>query len=212
MSTWSKPVEPASIGVQLFSYPAPGGSANLDLDDASLSSTDVKTALSSARLEGIREGEARARASIAESIKAERAALAHAVRRLADEQAALTRRLEPEVIRLALAIARKILHREAMVDPMLLAGIVRSALERLDSTTRIKLRVGADHAKNWTVVFEGWNGLSIEVVPDLHLMPDTCRIETEVGTTDISLEGPLKEIEHGFFDLLAQRNSAEMCQ
>ncbi len=34
------------------------------------------------------------------------------------------------MVRLALAIARKVLHREAQMDPLLLAGVVRVALDR----------------------------------------------------------------------------------
>jgi flagellar biosynthesis/type III secretory pathway protein FliH len=30
-------------------------------------------------------------------------------------------------------------------------------------------------------------------------------LETELGSTDLTLESQLKEIEQGFFDLLAQR-------
>jgi flagellar assembly protein FliH len=32
-----------------------------------------------------------------------------------------------------------------------------------------------------------------------------CRLETELGSTDLTLEAQLKEIEQGFFDLLAQK-------
>ena len=43
------------------------------------------------------------------------------------------RRIEGEVVELALAIARKILHREVQIDPHALAGIVRVTLEKLDT-------------------------------------------------------------------------------
>ena len=44
-------------------------------------------------------------------------------------------------MQLALAIARKILHREAQVDPLLLAGMVRVALEKIESHTKVSVRV-----------------------------------------------------------------------
>ena len=49
-------------------------------------------------------------------------------------------RVESEVVQLALSIARKILHREAQIDPLLLAGIVRVALESLNDGTQVRLR------------------------------------------------------------------------
>ncbi len=49
--------------------------------------------------------------------------------------------VEHEVVRLALAIAERILHREAQVDPLLLAGAVRVALGQLAESTEVRLRV-----------------------------------------------------------------------
>ena len=40
---------------------------------------------------------------------------------------------------------------------------------------------------------------------DPTLGPGHCILETELGSTDLTLETQLKEIEQGFFDLLAQR-------
>ena len=40
---------------------------------------------------------------------------------------------------------------------------------------------------------------------DATLGPGHCILETELGSTDLTLESQLKEIEQGFFDLLAQR-------
>ena len=51
------------------------------------------------------------------------------------------RRVESEVVQLALAIARKILHREAQLDPRALAGIVRVTLEKLRRGTTVHLHV-----------------------------------------------------------------------
>ena len=45
--------------------------------------------------------------------------------------------VEAEVVKLALAIAARVLHREAELDPLLLTGVVRVALEKVaeDSAT-----------------------------------------------------------------------------
>jgi len=44
-----------------------------------------------------------------------------------------------------------------------------------------------------------------ELIGDASLEPGRCLLETELGSTDLTLETQLKEIEQGFFDLLAQR-------
>ena len=51
----------------------------------------------------------------------------------------------------------------------------------------------------------GSNGNAPELIGDAALKPGECLLETEVGSTQISLETQLKEIEQGFFDLLEQR-------
>jgi flagellar assembly protein FliH len=115
-------------------------------------------------------------------------------------------RIEPEVVQLALAIARKILHREAQIDPLLLTGLVHVALEKLDAGTRVRLRVHPADTHFWNEFFARSGGNTApELLGDPVLQHGECALETELGSTQISLETQLKEIEQGFFDLLEQR-------
>jgi flagellar assembly protein FliH len=43
------------------------------------------------------------------------------------------------------------------------------------------------------------------VIEDTHLGPDDCILETDLGSANFSIDAQMKEIEQGFFDLLAQR-------
>ena len=45
----------------------------------------------------------------------------------------------------------------------------------------------------------------VEVKADPSVEAHNCILETELGTTQLGLDAQLKEIEQGFFDLLAQR-------
>ena len=121
--------------------------------------------------------------------------------------AAYFARIEPEVVQLSLAISRKILHREAQIDPLLLTGMVHVALEKLDRGTRIRLRAHPEDIHFWTEHFaSATNGeVAPELVGDAQLKRGECALETEMGNTLISLETHLKEIEQGFLDLLEQR-------
>ena len=56
-------------------------------------------------------------------------------RDFAAERDSYFHRVEEQVVRLTLAIARKILHREAQVDPLLLTGVLRVALEKIGSNS-----------------------------------------------------------------------------
>jgi flagellar assembly protein FliH len=119
-------------------------------------------------------------------------------------------RVETEVVRLALAIAGKILHREAQVDSMMLAALVRVSVEKMDAGTRVTARVPSSEADKWKAYFSEAGGeVSIAVVEDAALSAGDCVLETELGASDFSIDAQLKEVESGFFDLLAHRPGAE---
>lgn len=160
-----------------------------------------------AREQGFHEGLGRARAEYAASLAAERVHVAEAIERFANAQKHYFQQVEPEIVRLALSIARKILHREAQIDPLLLAGIVRVALEKVATGSGVRLRVPESEVSKWLEVIATQSRLDPppEVVPDPLLGPAQCLLETEVGTTDLSLETQLEEIEKGFLDILALR-------
>jgi flagellar biosynthesis/type III secretory pathway protein FliH len=57
--------------------------------------------------------------------------------------------VEGEVVRLALAIAARVLHREAHLDPLLLSGAVRVALEKLGDSSNVVMRVPPREVGHW---------------------------------------------------------------
>jgi flagellar assembly protein FliH len=174
---------------------------------AGFSEEEVRVKEEQARALGIKEGEARAGAKFDQELGAERAAIAKALRDFAHEREAYFSRVEAEVVKLAVEIARKILHREVQVDPLLLAGVVRVALEKIAAGTSVRLRVHPDHVYAWHDFFA--NQQNLRPVPELlgdgTLGMGHCVLETALGTTDLTLESQLAEVERGFFDLLAQR-------
>lgn len=131
----------------------------------------------------------------------------HALADFGRERASYYRRIEGEVVQLALAIARKILHREVQVDPHALAGIVRVTLEKLDSGTTVDLHVHPAEVTEWRHYFacQAEGTPAPEVHEDPAIPAGECRIETSLGSTEVGLELQLKEIETGLLDLLAQR-------
>jgi flagellar biosynthesis/type III secretory pathway protein FliH len=110
--------------------------------------------------------------------------------------------VEHEVVKLALAVAARILRREAQMDPLLLTGAVRVALGQLAGATEVHLRVPAAEMDLWKE--------AIALVPNLTLKPAVvagegmrlgdCVIESKVGTVDLGVRSQLGEIERGFFD------------
>ena len=153
------------------------------------------------------EGEARARILFEEQIARERQQLCDAIRSFARERDGYYQKVEGEVVQLALAIARKILHREAQMDPLVLAGIVRVALDKLESNTGVMVRVHPQNATEWRDFFSrNLESRDLpEVIEDPTLPTDRCTLQTSLGTTALGVDLQLKEIEQGLMDLLAHR-------
>ncbi len=138
-------------------------------------------------------------AAQAEKIKA-------AIDSFAEERRRYFGRVESDVVHLALAIAGKILHREAQVDSLLIATLVSIAVNKLHDGSRVTVRVGAAEVERWSEFFANpSNGSTVQVVEDTHLAADDCILETDLGSANFGIEAQLKEVEQGFFDLLAQR-------
>ena len=156
---------------------------------------------------GVNEGESRARSVAQTEIVATKVAISAALAKFKGERETYFSRVEPEVVQLALAIARKILHREAQMDPLLLAGMVHVALDKIGTGTSVRLWANPADIPFWNEHFSklGSSELAPELIGDPALKRGECALETEGGSTHISLDAQLKEIEQGFFDLLEQR-------
>jgi flagellar assembly protein FliH len=113
--------------------------------------------------------------------------------------------VEGEVVKLALAIAARVLHREAKLDPLLLAGVVRVALEKVAEDSSVVLRVPTNELETWQRIFATDQELSLKLVGDDRLGVGECALDTNVGRVELGVSAQLEEIERGFFDLMQQR-------
>ncbi len=172
-----------------------------------VSEDQIRAREARARKEGREEGMVQGRTEFEKKLASVQQSLVQTVRDFVGERETYFHRVEAEVVGLAVAIARKILHREAQVDPLLLAGVVRVGLDNVAAGTRVRLRVHPDQIQAWKRFFSQQADLRSlpELMGDATLGPGRCMLETELGSTDLTLETQLKEIEQGFFDLLAQR-------
>ena len=117
---------------------------------------------------------------------------------------------EAAVVRLALSIAGRVLHRETQMDPLLLRGAVRVALEDMQQSTICVLEVAAEKAEAWGGWLAGAGILArVQVRTKEDAAPGHCRLEIGASTADLSVAAQLAEIERGFFDLLQSRPTAD---
>jgi flagellar assembly protein FliH len=116
---------------------------------------------------------------------------------------------EGAVVRLALSIAGRVLHREAQMDPLLLRGAVRVALEDAQQRGTCVLEVSADKAEAWgRWLSERGAQARVQIRAKDDVASGYCRVEIGSSAADLSVNTQLAEIERGFFDLLQNRPSA----
>lgn len=172
--------------------------------ELSLSEAEFSERIKRERADAAQQTELRLRQEYELKVQAAQAPVVAAVSAFSQQRSEYFGRVEAEVVQLALAIAAKILHRESQVDPMLVASLVRMAIEKLREGSSVTVRVGRGSAPRWKEYFAGQSTAArVEVVEDAGLSEHDCLLDTELGVANFGLDTQLKEVEQGFFDLLA---------
>jgi flagellar assembly protein FliH len=158
---------------------------------------------SDARLAGFRDGESSGRAKAAAEQQPILDRLARSIEEVAHLRPKMRREAESDMIRLALAIARRVLRRELSIDSDAMHGLVLGALEKLASQELHRVRVHPSQVPQVT----GWlrqalTGVSVDVVGDPSCEPGAILFETTRGNLDASVDCQLQEIERGLIDRL----------
>jgi flagellar assembly protein FliH len=182
-------------------------------DGALQAPEDLHTAFEEGRLQGIQDGrrierEAQTQAqALADRQHFERAAVL--AEEFARERDQYSVRIEPEVVRLALAVAARILRREIQMDPLMLTSAVRVALGQLSKSTRVRMKVPRADLELWSEAMAHMPNLSArpEVQLGERMRTGECVVETEIGSVDIGIRAQLDEIERGFFDRASEAAS-----
>jgi len=200
--------------VRAFVYPEPGAAARVLPEVVQVgpaADLEVDRLLAEARALGFSEGLKQAQEKPSAPASQPMAEIAQALQKFQVEKADYYSRVEVELVHLALSIAARILHREAQVDRMLVGSLVKVALEKIQQGTKIAVRVNPEEIVVWTEYLEKnlAGRLNFSVIGDDSVKLRHCVLETELGQTEIGIESQLKEIERGFFDLLAQRPEAK---
>jgi flagellar assembly protein FliH len=156
---------------------------------------------------GLREGEAAGRSRAAVEIQPVLERLAGSIEEMGQLRARFRREAEGDMIRLSLAIARRILRRELAVDPDAMHGLVLGALEKLQSQEICRVRVHPSHAAQITdYLKKAVAGTSIEVIADPSREPGAVIFESDRGNLDAGVDSQLQEIERGLIDRLRKQS------
>ncbi len=192
------PLETLASEGEPGSYLASPGS----LVSAHPSEDDVEARIQAAHQHGYDEGQAAGRRMFSEQLEGMQAKLARTIEEISSLKQRYRREAEQDVVSLALAVARRILHRELTVEPEALLGVVKAALDKIDAREVHQVRVAPADATMVREFFEKM-GLPkrIEVLADSSLEPGSAVLESNRGALDASVDAQLNEIERGFTDV-----------
>ncbi len=170
---------------------------------------EVAQRVATARAAAAAEAEQRLRAHSAEQQQRAQQQLVTALDAFTRERTAYFDHVEEGIVQLSLAIARKILQRESELDPTLLAGLVRIALDRMQSGTAVQVRVAPTEAELWrSLAKEGTGVERWQVEEDPQLQPGDCLVRTEMGEANFGVEAQICDVEQSFRGLLAHKPGA----
>lgn len=113
---------------------------------------------------------------------------------------------EEQLVRLAVAVARRILYREIQVDSEALFGLIHAATQRaeLRELNRILLNP-KDHQALLPHLERLQLPPRVQIVSDPALERGAMLLESTSGILDASIQAQLDEVERGFIDLLGRR-------
>ncbi len=107
----------------------------------------------------------------------------------------MIRQTERQMVELALAVARRVLHREVSLDPELLVAMIRVALDRLGEAGQVTIRL---HPAEFEAVSAARAGAlagdHVSVVADARVGRGGCRVESDYGSVDAGVDAQIQEI------------------
>jgi flagellar assembly protein FliH len=186
--------------------PIDAAGTEADQSRESIRPDELQRSFEAGRERGFTEGRAAEREALASMMKAKDAGMAeqiaHLVQGFHSERARYFEAVENDVVKLAIAVAARILRREAQLDPLLLSGAMRVALGQLSASTQVKLQVPPDDLDLWADAVAHMPNLAPKpaVVAGRDMQLGECELETELGSVDLGVAAQLAEIERGFFD------------
>jgi flagellar assembly protein FliH len=164
---------------------------------------DPEQKLRAAHQRGMQEGRQAARSEMNAQLEAIEARMARSIEEMSGLRRRFRQEAEEDVVALALAIARRILHRELTMAPDALLGLVKAALEKMGGREVQRVRVSPEDAPLVKQYLDKM-GLPqrVEVIADPTLERGALMLDSSRGTLDASVETQIEEIDRGLADLV----------
>jgi len=167
---------------------------------------EIEARIQAAYQAGRSQAEAAANQRAAQRMEPVAASLNAIVQELAGLRRKFRAEAEADTVKLAIAIARRLLNREIATDSEAILGLVMAAFAKVNARETHRLRVAPVDA---SAIQENRARLSlppaVEILADASLAPGSAIFETSRGELDASVDTQLAEIDRGFADLVRRR-------
>jgi flagellar assembly protein FliH len=189
-------------------YPAPSGTEVAVDTEAKLAELErqAEARVKAAYQQGQAASEASANQRATQRLDPVLASLTQLTQELAGARKKFRAEAEEDTVKLAIAIARRVLHRELSTDPEAILGLVIAAFQKLNARETHRLRLspsGAGTLQQYRDRLDLPPGL--EILSDSSLPTGSAIFETSRGDLDASVDTQLAEIERGFADLIRRK-------
>ena len=168
--------------------------------------SQIEARMAAAREQGRAESANAAQQQATERLNPVIAAFQQMTRRAGGPGPPVAGRSGSDTVKLAVAIARRVLHREIALDPEAMLGLVKAAFAKVEARETHRLRVSPADA---ALVQEHRQSLhlppALEIVADGSLTRGSVIFETSRGDLDASIDTQLGEIERGLADVVRRR-------
>lgn len=160
-------------------------------------------ALEQARREGFAAGVAAGRRETEEQVRPAMDGLARNLAEVARLRDTIREEATHDLVRLAVSIAARVMHREVSLDPDALTGLVRTAFLKLQAREiqRVRMHPGLEPLVRKSMEQAG-SPKNLVLAADSALKPGELFLETPRGILDASVDTQLREIERGLIDRL----------
>jgi flagellar biosynthesis/type III secretory pathway protein FliH len=111
--------------------------------------------------------------------------------------------VEREVVKLAIEVAKKIVHREIQADKEIIQTLVRVALSRVAEKSAVTIHLNPidyEFLLEYRAELSQNEGREIALLADKSIERGGCMIQTECGEIDARIEEKFREVEHSFFE------------
>jgi flagellar assembly protein FliH len=154
---------------------------------------DVREAEAYSR--GLAEGQRLGASAVAGQNEALLQRLTETLVELRQTRSDMIRHTERQLVELALAVARRVLHREVSLDHDLLVGMIRIALDRLGEAGQVTIRLHPAEFEAVSVARSGaLAGDHVTVVADARVGRGGCRVESDYGSVEAGVDAQIQEI------------------